>query len=292
PVQGSADVEGEDSSGDMGELRLPSKDGATDTRRRGTTGRERASADAAEEDADADSDAEDSGDDPDTAAERPATFRNLDGVTIALAPASATAAATTGTAGAAATSAGSRVRVGPLRTTCAGERVIAALAVEIALLDRLDRILTTAGARVTRLDDPATRRVACRDARAAALGAADWFLVVAAVQPTADPSRVIAARTAGTLPAVEQQRSALLAQELAAALQLPRARTTAKQSATDAVAALTAGALDLPGGGAGALYLLTAERRSGTDLDTLATQLATGFAGVVTRGTAADPATD
>jgi hypothetical protein len=245
------------------ELQLPSSDEPTDTRRRGEDGRSRIDRDDASGDGDGGE-----------AAVKPATFRNLRGVTVALGPASATADRP-----------GRAVRIGAIRTTCGGPRDVDALAIELALLDRVELMLEASGARVSRLDEPQSRTVPCRDVRARLLGNASWSLVVSATgrAPAADymaPARSTRPETTG---------SEVLVAELAGALDLTTRPTTSATRAARRSAALRAGSVMLPDAGPSAFYHFAGTGLDSEALDDRARQLVIGLAAAVTRSLASGP---
>lgn len=247
-----------------GVLSLPSDTTAkpTDSRRRGTQGRDRIDPESAVTSPDAPTD----DDEPDDA--RPAVLANLKGQTIAL------GAASSPTPG----SPTRLVQVGELKVPCGGGADPSRATVELDLIARLDKVLTDAGARVTLVDDPA----ACVDVRARRAKAADMTIIVRHGDSAA--ARVFPGRATrvSTKVAPATAPTARLTNEIAIAAFGLKAATAAR-NASDRLVLNQAGAFDLTGGSAMTLVELPARVAPIGDRTKLALSIATAM-GVVAAG--------
>lgn len=248
-----------------GELVLPENSGEpTDERRRGDTGRNTAGDDDDSKDESENSDAE-----PDADA-TPPVFANLAGRRIALAPASAAAV-------------GRRtrlVRVGVLRVPCSAPRDADALAIELAVLDRVTKVLRNAEATVIRVDDQ-RRGVPCVDQRVSRAEAADFAVTIRSnVQGR---GRALPGRSDAGGAVRPTQGSLTLAGDLAGALEL--AAPTLRLSTRDRTLLGEIGVIDRPKGADVALLEIGAldETVSSATLDSLATDIARGLAASAAR---------
>jgi len=249
-------------------LNLPDGTDPTDSRRRGEDGRDRAN-----EPTTTPNDATTSATDAATSTDPklPATAKNLQGLTIALIPASAGADPTDAAVNRTVTILGQRA-------ACAPKRNVERLPLELSLAARVERLLDDADATSLRVDD-SKRFVPCVAERIQRQESADLVLIIEAVPGGA--SRVRLPRTTKTAAAADLRMAQTLTSELAAALGLgtPVPATPAAE-----VAALTAaGAVDQPGGAAVAYVRVGVKDDSDATLDALALDLMRALAATATR---------
>lgn len=253
-------------SGDEGELVLPEQDDeATDSRRRSELGRGRSTADgddATEEDADE--------------ADEDARLDALDGKTIALVPADATAVN--------GSDASTLERIGTLRLPCAPSGAPAELKRQRELLDGIARRLRAAGARVERVDD-ARGAVPCVGDRSAAYERADLTLVVATGE---DTPKAIVARNAGKLTTADSKRARALVDALGSELDVDVVASTGMPRIADLLD--EHGVIDRPGGGTVA-WLALGEDAADLELDKLAGSITSALARTFAPPAATPPAT-
>lgn len=237
-----------------GVLALPDPDEVTDSRRRGDAGRTRI---------DEDEDDTEDGDAPDehSLERRPLSpaFEQLRGMRITLVPASAATLNAEDEDG--------PVRVGTVRTTCAGAPDADRAARERAIIERVEVVLKRAGAEVVRLED-ARGELPCVNTRIRLVERGDLGVVVMAGAPRAASSPAV---RAGTLPPREARRALGLARELSATLDVPL-------RPAERPLLVRAGALDLPGGASSVAVQLPHQELDEAQLDRVALALATGIA--------------
>lgn len=254
----SATDSGSRSDGDV--LELPDDaaddDDTRDPRRRGAAGRARTERGTAAADDAGSQKREDA---------LPAIAANLRGLRIGLVPASAAASG----------DAQRTVRIDGRSVACSAPAQVDDLAIELTVLDRLERLVRRAGATPVRMDDD-EHRVPCADRRVTQLAATDLFIVLDA--RGGNGARVIAAHN----PSAAHTTSAGLAAELAAALDIRGGATAGATTQLRTLLART-GVVQLRAGAPGALVELgLSDQIAQERLDAMATALLGGLATAAT----------